>query len=96
MSTDEAASQGDEVNVARADTSEWFSQRRLGHTHAGMAVVTDAATGRLLGGHLLGVNADEVINVLALAVRHGLTTKDLTEMTWAYPTTASELPYVLG
>ena len=75
MSTEEAASRGDDVNVARADTSEWFSQRRLGHTHAGMAVVTDAATGRLLGGHLLGVNADEVINVLALAVRHGLTPK---------------------
>jgi glutathione reductase (NADPH) len=84
------------VNVLRADTSEWFSQRRLGQTHAGMVLVSEAATGRLLGGHLLGVNADEVINVLALAVRHGLTTKDLTAMTWAYPTATSELPYLVG
>jgi glutathione reductase (NADPH) len=58
--------------------------------------VTDAATGRLLGGHLLGVNADEVVNVLALAVRHGLTADDLTAMTWSYPTATSELPYLLA
>ena len=96
MSTVEAAGKGDAVKVARADTSEWFSQRRLGQTHGGAALVSEAATGRLLGGHLLGVNADEVVNVLALAIRHGLTAGDLTAMTWSYPTATSELPYLLG
>jgi glutathione reductase (NADPH) len=96
MSTAEAEKRGDEVKVLRADTSEWFSQRRLGQTHGGAALVTDAATGRLLGGHLLGVNADEVVNVLALAVRHGLTAGDLTAMTWSYPTATSELPYLVA
>ena len=96
MSTAEAAEQGDAVKVLRADTSEWFAQRRLGQTHGGAALVTDAASGRLLGGHLLGVNADEVVNVLALAIRHGLTAGDLTAMTWSYPTATSELPYLLG
>ncbi|HEX5642325.1 MAG TPA: NAD(P)/FAD-dependent oxidoreductase [Thermoleophilia bacterium] len=96
MSTAEAQGRGDAVHVERADASEWFSQRRVGQTHAGMAVVTDAASGRLLGAHLLGVNADEVVNVLALAVRHGLTAADLTAMTWSYPTATSDLPYVLG
>ncbi len=96
MSTEQAAEQGDAVKILRADMSEWFTQRRVGQTHAGAALVTDAASGRLLGGHLLGVNADEVVNVLALAVRHGLAASDLTAMTWSYPTATSELPYVLG
>jgi glutathione reductase (NADPH) len=96
MSTAEAEKRGDAVKVLRADTSEWFSQRRLGQTHGGAALVTDAVTGRLLGGHLLGVNADEVVNVLALAVRHGLTAGDLTATTWSYPTATSELPYLLA
>jgi glutathione reductase (NADPH) len=96
MSTVEAAGKGDAVKVLRADTSEWFSQRRVGQTHGGAALVTDAASGRLLGGHLLGVNADEVVNVLALAIRHRLTADDLTAMTWSYPTATSELPYLLG
>jgi glutathione reductase (NADPH) len=96
MGTEQAAKQGEAVKVLRADTSEWFTQRRVGQTHAGAALVTDAASGRLLGGHLLGVDADEVVNVLALAVRHGLTASDLTAMTWSYPTATSELPYVIG
>jgi glutathione reductase (NADPH) len=96
MSTDEAAKQGDAVRVLRADASTWFTQRRLGQTHGGVAIVTDAATGRLLGGHLLGVDAEEVINVLALAIRHKLTARDLTEMTWSYPTATADLPYVLA
>ncbi len=96
MSTTEAADLGDAVKVLRADTSEWFAQRRLGQTHGGGALVTDAASGRLLGGHLLSVNADEVVNVLALAVKHGLTAADLTAMSWSYPTATSELPYQLG
>jgi glutathione reductase (NADPH) len=96
MSVAEAAEHGDAVHVERADASEWFSQRRVGQTHGGMAILTDAASGRLLGGHLLGVNADEVVNVLALAIRHGLTASDLTAMTWSYPTSTSDLPYLLG
>ena len=96
MNATEATRLGDAVNVKRADASEWFSQRRLGQTHAGLVVVTDAASGRLLGGHLLGVNADEVVNVLALAIRHGLTSDDLTAMTWSYPTATSDLPYALS
>jgi glutathione reductase (NADPH) len=96
MGTAEAERQGDAVRIERADASEWFTQRRLGQTHAGMAIVTDAASGRLLGGHLLGVNADEVVNVLALAIRHGLTAGDMNAMSWSYPTATSDLPYALS
>ena len=96
MSAAQAAERGDSVHVERADTGDWFSQRRVGQTHGGIAVITEAAGGRVLGAHLLGVNADEVVNVLALAVKHGLTASDLTAMSWSYPTATSELSYVLG
>ncbi len=96
MSAAQAAERGDSVHVERADTGDWFSQRRVGQTHGGIVVITEVAGGRLLGGHLLGVNADEVVNVLALAVKHGLTASDLTAMSWSYPTATSELSYVLG
>ncbi|NLE22225.1 MAG: NAD(P)/FAD-dependent oxidoreductase [Actinobacteria bacterium] len=96
MSTAEAERHGDRVRVERADTSDWFSQRRVGQTHGGAAVVTDSENGRLLGAHLLGVGADEVVNVLALAIRHDLTASDLMATTLGYPTAASELSYLLG
>ena len=97
MSTAEAAKRGDAVKVLRADSSEWFTPAP-GRPDAGRpgAAHRLRTTGRLLGGHLLGVNADEVINVLALAIRHGLTASDLAAMTWSYPTATADLPYVLG
>lgn len=48
----------------------------------------------MLGAHLLGPNAEEVINILALAVRHGLTAPALAHMIYGYPTSASDVGYM--
>jgi len=50
-----------------------------------------SATRRLLGAHVLGANAEEVINVFALAVRQGLTADQVAESVWAYPTSSSDI-----
>ena len=92
MAAEEAALRGAEVTVRYSDMSAWFTQRRVGQTHAGAKVISDAASGRVLGAHLLGVNAEELINVFALAVRHGLTVSDLRAVEWAYPTAGSDIP----
>ena len=95
MGTEEAAERDADVMVRHADMSAWFAQRRLGQTHAGAKVITDRASGRILGAHLLGVNAEEVINVFALAVRCGLTVSDLQAAEWAYPTAGSDIKYLV-
>jgi glutathione reductase (NADPH) len=53
--------------------------------------IVEEGTQRVLGAHLLGPHAEEVINIFALAVRHGLTVSDLTHMIYAYPTSASDV-----
>ena len=50
---------------------------------------------RILGAHLLGPHADEVINVFTLAVRHGLTADQLKDTMFAYPTGASDISSML-
>ena len=75
--------------------SNWFTTRRLGFTHAAAKVMRETATGRLLGAHVLGVNAEEVINVFALAVRQGLTADQVAESVWAYPTSSSDIGYLV-
>jgi len=50
---------------------------------------------RVLGAHLVGPHADELINVFALAMRHGLTAQDLRTTMFAYPTGASDIGYML-
>ena len=57
--------------------------------------IVDPANDRVLGAHLLGVHAEEVINLFALAVRHELTRQDLRQMIYAYPTGGSDIPSML-
>lgn len=87
----EAAKRGQLVTVYKADTRDWFTSRRLGIPRSGYVVLTDGPKGPVLGAHLLGYNADEAINVFALAMRHGLSLADLQETDWTYPTAIHEI-----
>lgn len=78
-----------------AETSEWYSSRRVGLKYSGYKVLVEEASGHILGAHLLGVHAEEVINLFALAIRKRLRATDLEEMPYAYPTSSSDISYML-
>lgn len=82
--------------VNAASTPDWFTARRLNEHIYGHKVLIEQDSGQVLGAHLVGPNADEVINLFALAIRHGLTTDDLKSTMFAYPTAASDVGYMLG
>ncbi len=94
--TEAAARQaGLRFGVKQGDTSGWYSSRRLNETHSGFKVLVEEGTEQILGAHLLGHHADEVINLFAVAMRAGLTATTLKETLYAYPTSASDLRYML-
>jgi glutathione reductase (NADPH) len=80
-------------NIAR--TSGWYSARRVREQFSGYKVLLDATSGRILGAHLLGSHADEIINLFALAIRVGMTADALKRSIWAYPTSGSDVAYML-
>ena len=77
------------------DTSGWYSSRRVGLRHSGFKILVEVGTERILGAHLLGVHAEEVINLFALAIRTGLKASDLKHMLYSYPTSSSDVAYML-
>jgi glutathione reductase (NADPH) len=54
-------------------------------------LVVDAATDRLVGAHMLGPDAPEILQALAIAVKAGLTKAQLDETVALHPTMAEEL-----
>jgi NAD(P)H dehydrogenase (quinone) len=54
-------------------------------------IVSDPATGVVLGGSIVGRNAAELIAVLALAVSAGLRVNDLHESLFVHPSMAEAL-----
>ena len=91
----EARQQGIEVRVQCGDTSGWYSNRRVRESVGMYKTVIEAKTDRLVGAHLLGTHADELINLFALAVRLELPATELRHMIYAYPTSMSDIPYML-
>lgn len=75
--------------------SDWYTARRVAEPVYGYKTLVDEGTGRIIGAHLVGPHADEVINLFGLAIRHGLTADDLKSAMFAYPTGASDLGYML-
>jgi glutathione reductase (NADPH) len=48
-----------------------------------------------MGAHILGSNA-EAINIFAALMRLGLKASDIKKMVFSYPTTCSDIPYILS
>ncbi len=91
LKEDQARDRGLRFKVNSQDTSGWYSSRRIGETYAASKVLVEDETDRILGAHLLGPAVDELINIFALAIRRGLTAKDLKDVIFAYPTHASDV-----
>jgi glutathione reductase (NADPH) len=76
-------------------TSGWYSSRRIAEKYSGFKVLVEEGTNRILGAHLLGNEAEEVINLFGLAMRSAMHVADIKHMVYAYPTRGSDVPYML-
>jgi glutathione reductase (NADPH) len=92
----EEAARAQHLHVATrsGDTSSWYSSRRVALSHSGYKVLVEEGTERILGAHLFGQHAEEVINLFALAIRANLRASDLKQRIYAYPTSASDVSYM--
>ena len=93
---DEAREAGLKFRVIHQDTAGWYSSRRVAEECSGFKMLVEEPGEKILGAHLLGPQADELINLFALAIRKGLRATDLKETLFAYPTHASDVAYMLG
>ncbi len=91
----QARAQSLDIKVETHDTSGWYSNRRVAETSAMFKVIVDGTTDRIVGAHLLGPHAEEVINLFALSIRSNLPATDLKHMVYAYPTSSSDVPYMI-
>jgi glutathione reductase (NADPH) len=90
-----ARAAGFEFRTHWQDTAGWFNTRRVGETASGFKVLIEEGTGRILGAHLLGPHAAEVINLFAVAIRRRIPADELRDVLFAYPTSGSDIRFML-
>lgn len=95
LSEDAARRQTPTLRVNSASVPDWYNARRVGETVYAYKTLVEENTGQILGAHLVGPHADEVINLFGLAMRNRLSVDALKATMFAYPTGASDIGYML-
>ena len=99
LSEREATEQGVSYLVAAKPVANIAAMPRpktLGETHGLIKVLVDPTTDEVLGATIFSVDAQEVINLVALAMRNKVTASALRDGIWTHPSTTEALNEVLG
>ncbi|SOX54649.1 pyridine nucleotide-disulfide oxidoreductase, partial [Mycobacterium ahvazicum] len=86
--TEQEARQAHDVKVASmrvADMATMPRARIVGEDAGMMKVVVDSGSDMILGAALLSYDSHEVINTVALAMRHGITASELRDSIYTHP-----------
>lgn len=87
----QARERGFIVNVHLNDMQGWLSTRTYAEPIAWSKIIVEETTGRILGAHLVGHAGEELIHIFALAMKHAITARELSEMVCAFPTFAADI-----
>ena len=85
------AQYGDAVKVYVADFTPMYHALTTRKTHTDMKLVCAGPEQRIVGCHILGLGADEMLQGFAVAIRMGATKADFDDTVAIHPTSAEEL-----
>ncbi len=90
-----ARERGLRCSVRAEDTTQWYSSRRLRARRSAFRIVVEDESGRILGAHVLGPHAEELLNVFSLAIRAQIPAATLEGALFGYPTASSDIAEML-
>jgi glutathione reductase (NADPH) len=85
------AQYGDAVKVYVADFTPMYHAMTTRKTHTDMKLVCVGPEQRIVGCHVIGAGADEMLQGFAVAVRMGATKRDFDDTVAIHPTSAEEM-----
>ncbi len=94
----QARDQGLSVLVASKNVADIAAMPRpkiVGETHGLIKVIVDPASDLILGAAVLSIDSQEVINLIALAMRAGIAASILRDGIWTHPSSTEALNEVL-
>jgi pyruvate/2-oxoglutarate dehydrogenase complex dihydrolipoamide dehydrogenase (E3) component len=95
----EALEAGHRVRIGSQRVADIIAMPRayaVEETRGLMKFVIDADTDEILGAALLSIDAQELINVVALAMRHGIKASELRDTIYMHPSSTEAFNDVLG
>jgi pyruvate/2-oxoglutarate dehydrogenase complex dihydrolipoamide dehydrogenase (E3) component len=94
LTESQARAQGRDITVSREKVADIVAMPRaytVEETRGVMKFIVDADTDRILGAALLSIDAQEIINTVALAIRHDITATELRDSIYTHPSSTEAL-----
>lgn len=95
MTAKQAETSDKKLKINFEETTDWFSTRYVNGVVSAHKIIIDEEENVVVGAHLLGPEADEVINLFALAIHEKISVTKLRHMVWAYPTSGADIGKML-
>lgn len=90
MTEKQAKESGVEYQVKNASASNWYNAKRINESTYAYKVISDREN-HILGAHIIGPHAEEMINLFAMAIRAKLKVADIRNMVYSYPSMGSDI-----
>jgi glutathione reductase (NADPH) len=81
--------------IKNVDMSDWYTSKRTNESSVLLKLILDFKTNEILGVHILGENADDLINHFAMIMTFNLPFDQIRTINFAYPTSAYDLKHLL-
>jgi glutathione reductase (NADPH) len=95
LTEEEAKAKGIKYNVNFAQTSDWYSAMRINEKYEAYKILMSEDEKHILGAHILGHRADDLINTITVAIHNNMEASDIKKIIFAYPSAASNLSYMI-
>jgi glutathione reductase (NADPH) len=91
LSEKEAKEQGYDYELEHKLVPDWFNAKHINEKIYAYKTLVDKKTGLVLGAHLVGPEASEIINMFVMAMCGKLDCETLKKMIFTYPSWASDI-----
>ena len=91
MTEEQAREDNFNITVNHASVPNWYAAKHLGEKTYAFKVIIDKKSNLILGAHIIGPNAEETINVFAVAMQAGMRAIDLKTIPFVFPSASSDI-----
>lgn len=95
LTEQEAKAKGLNIVVHVEDMSSWFDAKRTNLKHTMAKTLVDNQTNKIVGAHIIGNHAEDLINMFALAIEAGLTAEQFKAPIYSFPSPSDDARYML-
>lgn len=90
-SEEEANSRYKNVKIYKGDASDWYNAQKENAKTYAYKIVVNERTQKIVGAHLLSSQANETINIFAMAINNDMTVDEFKKQIFTYPSYTNDL-----